>query len=118
MGWQKRLQLHFCDTLREPHGLAMSSRNTRLSSTERNDAAIIYTLLTKLKASLPFKDIEQLRQDSITILEQKGYKVDYFDLADAYTLAPVINWDGVQKIVCLVAIFIGEVRLIDNMVLN
>ena len=51
-------------------------------------------------------------------LEQEGFQTDYLVVADAGTLQPVSNWDGSQKLVALVAAFLGGVRLIDNLPLN
>ena len=52
------------------------------------------------------------------ILEENGFKIDYVEIAQTETLAPVTNWDGNQKLVALVAASLNEVRLIDNMLLN
>jgi pantoate--beta-alanine ligase len=52
------------------------------------------------------------------MLLEKDFKIDYAEIADANTLEIIENWDGKQKIVALVAAFFGNVRLIDNMVLN
>jgi pantoate--beta-alanine ligase len=118
MNWEEQLQLHFCDTLREANGLAMSSRNMRLSEKERQEAGIIYELLSYTKANITPANITTLQKNATEKLAQKGYTIDYFDIADAQDLAPITNWDGKQKIVCLVAVFVGQVRLIDNMRLN
>ena len=52
------------------------------------------------------------------MLLQKGFKIDYVEIADADTLELVENWDGKQKVVALAAAFLNNVRLIDNMVIN
>jgi len=51
-------------------------------------------------------------------LNDAGFKTDYVAMADAQNLQPVNDWDGTQKLVALVAAFLGEVRLIDNMVMD
>ncbi|MBL7721162.1 MAG: pantoate--beta-alanine ligase, partial [Chitinophagaceae bacterium] len=48
----------------------------------------------------------------------EGFRVDYIEIADAKTLKAVNNWDGKKKLVALVAAFLNEVRLIDNLLLN
>ena len=52
------------------------------------------------------------------MLMQKGFRIDYMELADAGTLKLVEHWDGKQKIVALAAAFLNAVRLIDNMGIN
>lgn len=118
MGWQNRLQLHFCETQREADGLAMSSRNMRLQSQDKVIAPTIYQTLLYVKEHIKQGDVSALLIKVKHFLTEKGFKNDYVDIADAYTLEPIIHWDGKQKIVCLVAVFLNEVRLIDNMVLN
>ncbi len=110
--------LNIGPTIRENDGLAMSSRNLRLNETERQQALTISKALIFLKEKLRPGQTDSLRQQSEKILTDAGYKVDYVAVADAATLRPVENWDGKQLLVALVAAFLNEVRLIDNMVIN
>lgn len=107
-----------CPTVREADGLAMSSRNLRLSRGERERAPEIYKTLRSIKDHMREGNIEGLKEDSFARLKQKGFKVDYVEIADADTLEPVSNWNGQQKLVALIAAFNGEVRLIDNLLIT
>jgi pantoate--beta-alanine ligase len=118
MGWEQHITLQLCDTLRETDGLAMSSRNVRLMPEARKIAPIIYQTLQNIKQNIKTGSLLQLTNDANQALINNGLQPDYIDIADAQTLAPIADWNGKQKLVCLVAAFLGEVRLIDNMVLN
>lgn len=107
-----------CPTLREKDGLAMSSRNMRLSATERQIAPKIFQTLMDVKENIAAGDLAVIKQKAVASLEQAGFKVDYFEIADAHTLEQISNWNGSDPVVALVAAFLGEVRLIDNMLLN
>jgi len=105
-------------TLREPDGLAMSSRNMRLTETDRTIASAIYQQLLSIKENFAKIDIADLKKIAVENLLAAGFiKMDYVEIADANTLLP-IDYFANQKAVCLIAAFIGEVRLIDNMLLN
>ena len=109
--------LKICDTIREHDGLAMSSRNVRLNVTERTDALKIIETLKKIKRELTTENIEQIKINAENYLTRNGYKVDYIEIAEADTLEIVKDWDGNKKLVALVAAFLNEVRLIDNIIL-
>lgn len=113
-----KIKLHICATVREADGLAMSSRNMRLNEAEKQQALHIIKTLNHIKENIRPGDVSVLQQKAVEYLEQNGFKVDYVAIADATTLAPVQNWDGTQPIVVLVAAFLNEVRLIDNLVLT
>jgi len=104
-------------TLRETDGLAMSSRNMRLSETERKQAVSIFETLSLIKDELNPGNLDNLKQKAIDHLSSKGFKIDYIEIADAATLNTIENWDGSTKLVALCAAFLHEVRLIDNMLL-
>ena len=118
MGIEKETTLLVCLTLREADGLAMSSRNMRLNEEERKRAAGIYQVLTSIKDKLQPTSLMPVKDKAVEELAAKGFRVDYVEIADAATLEPVIQWDGRQKLVALVAAFNNEVRLIDNMLIN
>jgi pantoate--beta-alanine ligase len=111
-------RLHTCPTLRETDGLAMSSRNTRLSEEERKKAVTISVTLKYIKEHIQPGSMAAIIDKSIKMLAEKNFRVDYVTIADAQTLEPVTHWDGKQEIVALIAAFQNEVRLIDNMLLN
>lgn len=117
-GFKETVTLHICPTLRESDGLAMSSRNRRLNESDRIKAASIFRTLSYLKQQLHTGSLDALLQTASDQLEQEGFRTDYLVVADAGTLQPVSSWDGSQKLVALVAAFLGGVRLIDNLPLN
>ena len=117
-GKSDKTNIVICPTLRESDGLAMSSRNMRLNETERKKAVSIFTVLSSIKNKLQPGDLSGLKQEAFALLANEGFKPDYVEIADAEDLAPVVQWDGHQKIVALAAAWLGNVRLIDNMVLN
>jgi pantoate--beta-alanine ligase len=118
MGIEKDTTLVVCPTLREPDGLAMSSRNMRLNEEERKRAVAIYNVLTGIKNNLQPFSLVHMKDKAVEELAAKGFKVDYVEIADTITLEPVTEWNGRQKLVALVAAFNNEVRLIDNMLIN
>ncbi len=106
--------LHTCPTLREPDGLAMSSRNMRLDAEARRKAVSISEALRQLAGALQVGPVEPARAAAEQLLVSRGFKVDYIAVAAAGTLQPVTEWDGKEQLVLLAAAFLGEVRLIDN----
>lgn len=106
-----------CPIIREPDGLAMSSRNKRLNTEERKKAPAIHSVLQYIKENIREKDLLNLKSSAVSQLQENGFKVDYVEIADAGTLQPVTKWDGKQKLVALAAAFLNEVRLIDNLLL-
>ena len=107
-----------CPTLRETDGLAMSSRNLRLNEDQRKIAIEIYNSLLYIKQHIESGQLEALTATAIKKLTTHGFKVDYVAIADAETLSPIDKWNGQQQLVALVAAFLDDIRLIDNMVLN
>jgi pantoate--beta-alanine ligase len=111
------INLSICDTIREIDGLAMSSRNMRLNAAERQQALSIIASLQIIKNGLAKGKIEHLKNEATLFLEKNGYRVDYTEIADAETLELQHDWDGKKKLVALVAAYLNEVRLIDNIIL-
>ncbi len=113
-----KTNIHICPTLREPEGLAMSSRNMRLNTDEREKAVSIYKALSYINTNLQPGAISGIITQAKKMLTKDGLTIDYLQITDAADLSPVHHWDGKQKITALVAAFISDVRLIDNMILN
>ena len=113
-----RTALVTCPTLRENDGLAMSSRNMRLNGEQRKKAPLIYEVLTGIKNQLEPGNVDHLKRAAADRLSKGGFRVEYVEIADASTLRPCNQWDGSSQLVALVAAFLGEVRLIDNILLN
>ena len=118
IGLTDKINLVICPTLREQNGLAMSSRNMRLSKDEKETASIIFKTLNYIKANMKTLNPPSLKLSAQKMLEAAGLKPDYVEIADATNLAQVEEWNPNQKMVTLIAAFINEVRLIDNMLLN
>lgn len=114
----QNIQMNIVPTMREKSGLAMSSRNMRLTEDQRQAAATIHQTLQFLKENLKPGDISALLEEANKKLAEAGFKLDYISIANAKNLEPIKNWDGKTPAVALVAAFLGEVRLIDNMVLT
>jgi pantoate--beta-alanine ligase len=111
---QLNVKLLICATQRESDGLAMSSRNVRLDATNRSLAPLLYQNLFQVMTQLKPGPVKPLQTQAIARLAQAGFRVDYFEIADAQSLKSIENWDGQQQLVILVAAFLGDVRLIDN----
>jgi len=109
-------QIIICPTQREPDGLAMSSRNMRLTDKERATAPAIYQSLQFIKNNITPGDITALKKMATDQLTAAGFKVDYMEIANADTLELLTRWDGRTKLVALTAAFLHEVRLIDNLI--
>jgi len=105
-----------CPTVREPSGLAMSSRNERLSPSDRQVASAIYKSMHEAKALVPVMKPEELEKWVIKkINSTSGLETEYFRLVDASSLLPVTEWKQGQTVIGCVTAYIGGVRLIDNM---
>jgi len=117
-GWEQQIHFHTCPTLRENDGLAMSSRNMRLTEGERAKAVSIYKELQQMKQNLEPGPVLSLKKAATNHLTELGFQVDYTEIADAETLELIENWDGQRRLVGLVAAFNGPVRLIDNLLLT
>jgi pantoate--beta-alanine ligase len=108
-----------CPIHRETNGLAMSSRNERLSETARKNAAIIYRILNAAKDFFQSHSAEE----TITLVENEfkkhpEFQLEYFEIADEATLLPVSKKETDKKYRGFIAIFIENIRLIDNISLN
>jgi pantoate--beta-alanine ligase len=113
------IEIMACPTFREASGLAMSSRNMRLTEEQRHRAAKIYRTLSQAKTFVPLKTTQEVRKWVIdTINAEPDLRVEYFDIVDGNTLQPVFSWEGENNIVGCIAVFCGEVRLIDNIRLH
>jgi pantoate--beta-alanine ligase len=112
-----RAELIAVPTMREPDGLAMSSRNKRLTEPQRNQAGLIYQCLISIQTKQGLQPFGIIKKECEDILTKKGFKPDYVALADAETLEPLNDYQADRKIVALIAAYIGDVRLIDNLML-
>jgi pantoate--beta-alanine ligase len=107
-----------CPIVRESDGLAMSSRNTRLTPEEREEATTIFKALSGIKENYSWfipEGVKQLVRGGIE--ESPHFRVEYVDVVDTETLQPIEDWMDAEHAVVCVAAFIGSVRLIDNIIL-
>lgn len=108
-------RIEICPTIREPGGLAMSSRNARLSDEEKQKALALYNALSFMKTNLKPGPLENLKKQAVQQLEKYGLGVDYVQIVDDSNFSIIDTWDGAVKISGLIAATVGAVRLIDNM---
>jgi pantoate--beta-alanine ligase len=118
MGLADEIQVRISPTLRETDGLAMSSRNMRLSPEDRHKARAISETLFYIKQNFLSVGFDHLKASAKASLEAKGFNVDYVTIADAGTLELVDKFQSRQGLVALAAASIDGVRLIDNIVLT
>ncbi|MDZ7372635.1 MAG: pantoate--beta-alanine ligase [candidate division KSB1 bacterium] len=105
--------------VREPDGLAMSSRNTYLSPQERQDALVLYRSLCRAKEliSLGERDPRRIRNEMEGVLRSvPTSRIDYIAMVDPDTLEEVSQLTG--RVMIALAVWIGNARLIDNMVVD
>ena len=111
-------KLIICPTLREENGLAMSSRNLRLSSEQKNQASEIYKMLCCIKENQNNISLQHVKKQAEESLTKKNFKVDYVEICNADDLKIVENAKDKTKRIALIAAFLNDVRLIDNMLLT
>jgi pantoate--beta-alanine ligase len=109
------VRIELCPTVREPDGLAMSSRNAHLSGADRARAAALHRALDAVRQAIAAgeHDPAAARAEALAELTRDGLEVEYLELVSPDTLAPLTQIDG-QPILALVAARVGTTRLIDN----
>lgn len=112
------VQLIICPILREETGLAMSSRNLRLNGVERILAAQLHQDLTSIKNNRNNQNFQSLKNKTVVELENKGFKVEYLELAKKNSLILVTDFNEKEDLVLLIAAYLNEVRLIDNLLIT
>ncbi len=113
------IELIVCPIKREQDGLAMSSRNTRLNVKEREQATLLSELLFYTKDNIKNQSIRALKKYALKRLSQEpNFKVDYFEIVDGKTLQEIDSIENVDSAIACTAVFVGEIRLIDNIILK
>jgi len=104
---------------RAADGLALSSRNQRLSPEERNEAPVLYRALQAIADTAFTRSVPEALQAGMTVLaDHAGVQLDYLTIADTETLRPIDAWEDRTEAVALIAAQVGPVRLIDNITLR
>ena len=102
-----------CETLREPSGLAMSSRNMRLTDIQKIEALHIYKTLILVRNLARTIPVQEVRDLALRFFSESNLRLEYLSISNAETLEELESeWS--EKVVCCIACYAGEVRLIDN----
>ena len=109
------VKIHGVPTLREEDGLAMSSRNVRLTETQRKEATIIYETLEKVKEWFKVISLEEIKQKVTDIFRNSNFELEYFVIADEEMLKEANAIDENKEYRAFIVAYADTVRLIDNM---
>lgn len=112
------VELRVCPTVREQDGLAMSSRNVRLSPDIRRRAVRLFETLTKVRQTIDTLPPEAQEQLALWQLADADFRPEYFRIVDGATLRPLNEYSSTEHAVACTAVWAGGVRLIDNMILK
>jgi len=108
-----------CEIVREEDGLAKSSRNVRLKPEHRVNAPKIHQTLLEAKGKIHSHFPRQIEEEAMEYLNKiEGFKPEYFEIVHGRTLRPFEVFEDVDYAVVCTAVWAGEVRLIDNMILK
>jgi pantoate--beta-alanine ligase len=108
------IEIVACPTLRESSGLAMSSRNLRLSDSQRADARIIVDTLSQVTKWSKYNSPKQVQSMAKDFFSQGRLRLEYLELVDDLSFTPLSDsWSAHSS--CCIAAYCGDVRLIDNM---
>jgi pantoate--beta-alanine ligase len=112
-------ELVTCAIIRDEDGLAMSSRNVRLSSEDRAIAPLIHKILQEASDMVgDYSPSEIQKQVTAKLRAEPRFRLEYFEIVDGRTLLPIRLFEDTDYAVALTAVWVGEVRLIDNIVLK
>ena len=108
-----------CPIVREPNGLAMSSRNSRLPKRLRERAGIIFKTLQSAKKQFGTKSVTNIEEWVEEVFRNEpDFELEYFSISDANTLIPVDQKHINKEYRAFIAVYAGDTRLIDNLALN
>jgi pantoate--beta-alanine ligase len=117
-GKEEQLQVVICPTVREQDGLAMSSRNLRLTEPQRALAGIIYQCLVSIQGKNGTANFKLVQKECLDLMKAKGFEPEYVELANAKDLTLLEDYDAGKEMIALIAAKIGDIRLIDNLLVN
>lgn len=108
-----------CPILRESSGLAMSSRNKRLNENQLQETPLIHKVLKQVKNDFGTKNAKEISHwVENQIVGNQELELEYFVIAEESTLKPILKIESNRKYRAFIAVFAGDVRLIDNIALN
>lgn len=107
-----------CPIIREEDGLAMSSRNILLQPHIRTRAGLIFKTLQKAKALISHKSPSEIKKSAVETMTILDFQPEYFEIVDGHTLRPLDSFNQTDYAVACTAVWAGDVRLIDNMILK
>jgi pantoate--beta-alanine ligase len=110
------IKIVMCETIREKDGLAMSSRNVRLSPTLRKQAHFIYKALIDAKEMITSTSPREVEAWAMNELTLPNFRPEYFEIVDGRTLERINDMNESDFVVACVATWLGDIRLIDNLV--
>lgn len=114
------LEVISCPTVRESDGLAMSSRNLRLSAEQRAQAPLIYQTLQQAKQALQDgqspEEVQQTAWETLAVIE--SFEPEYLTIREAHSLLPLAKSPAGTRVVIATAVYLQPVRLIDNVLLE
>ncbi len=113
-----KTQLRVCPIHRQDDGLAMSSRNARLSAAAKKKATAIYESLMYIKNNFMTTGRDQLIKEALEIQKSSGLDPEYIDIADGHTLQSLTDLRKAKYVVACTASWLEGIRLIDNMILR
>jgi pantoate--beta-alanine ligase len=111
------VKLHAVETVREPDGLAMSSRNERLAEVQRKEATALSRNLKEARGQLlRGKSVEDVKKSIVDMFNQiESVQLEYFEIVNAENLTPIKTVADADRAILCMAAYVGGVRLIDNM---
>ncbi len=117
--YQLPIQLVICDTLREADGLAMSSRNMRLNAAERASSVKLSQALFNIKDKIQLQSIPSLIQEQQELLTKDTLiHIEYLTVVNGKTLEPIDVYQKETPLTVLIAAKVGQIRLIDNVIIQ
>lgn len=112
-----KLEIVSCPIVREPDGLAVSSRNMLLTPEKRANAPLISKTLYEARNKMNSNTVQQTIDWVVTQINNNPHlDIEYFEVSNAETLEPIKNWSDAQHVVGCIVVHAGNVRLIDNVI--
>ena len=111
------LEIVACPIMRHPDGLAMSSRNVRLTPQQRQTAPTIHRVLSESLAMVPARSVDEVKSFVVDAIDATdGLRTEYYEIVDSLTMQPIASWSDATSgaAVGCVTVYCGDVRLIDN----